>query len=251
MPFVNDETTATEQKTPDYTPQEWNKMCEANARLRQSLEFARKCGEEQAEILRDLEIENKKLNDELKGFKSICNEYLESEESSWEQLAMWCDEKTEEIVDLKEEIDDLEEKVEELEAQVEELEAQVEELEDDVDRLSDLEIENKKLKEENDKTEGVLEQLQQYIEWFDDIEDILEVNDGCCVELVKELKEEASHYDYILKHRDTLLEESEESFMKIHKLEEENEKLKEENEKLDWKNKEWIKFMKAAMNRNN
>jgi len=138
MPFVNDETTATEQKTPDYTPQEWNwKLCEANARLHQSLEFARKCGEEQAEFLRDLEIENKKLNEELKGFKSICNEYLESEESSWEQLSMWCDEKTEEIVDLKEEIDDLEEKVEQLEAQVEELEAQVEELEEQVEELEE------------------------------------------------------------------------------------------------------------------
>ena len=35
-------------------------------------------------------------------------------------------------------------------------------------------------------------------------------------------------YDYesMKKHRDTLLEESEESFMKIHKLEEENKKLK-------------------------
>jgi len=35
------------------------------------------------------------------------------------------------------------------------------------------------------------------------------------------------------KHRDTLLEQSEETFMKVHNLEEENKKLKEENENLE------------------
>ena len=47
-------------------------------------------------------------------------------------------------------------------------------------------------------------------------------------EQVEQLQNEACDYESMRKHRDTLLEESEESFMKIHKLEEENEKLKEQ-----------------------
>ena len=42
----------------------------------------------------------------------------------------------------------------------------------------------------------------------------------------EKLKDEACDYESMRKHRDTLLEESEERFMKIHNLEEQNEKLK-------------------------
>ena len=76
-----------------------------------------------------------------------------------------------------------------------------------------LEEENKELKAKIDDLEGRLEDVDHIAgEWEDQVE---------------ELKED---YKSMTKHRDTLLEESEESFMKIHNLEEEMKSLKKSNE---------------------
>jgi phage shock protein A len=54
------------------------------------------------------------LQTEVKGFKSICNEYLCGPEASWQDLSNWCEDKTDEIVEIKDEVEDLEEQVSEL-----------------------------------------------------------------------------------------------------------------------------------------
>ena len=51
------------------------------------------------------------LQSQLDGFKSICNEYLCGPEASWQDLSNWCEDKTDEIVDLKDEVEDLEEQI--------------------------------------------------------------------------------------------------------------------------------------------
>jgi len=51
------------------------------------------------------------LQSQLEGFKSICNEYLCGPEASWQDLSNWCEDKTDEIVDLKDEVEDLEEQI--------------------------------------------------------------------------------------------------------------------------------------------
>ena len=61
------------------------------------------------------------LQTEVEGFKSICNEYLQDESSTWEELRNWCDEKTDEIVEIKDELEDLEEKHEQSEEVLQEL----------------------------------------------------------------------------------------------------------------------------------
>ena len=55
---------------------------------------------------------------ELEGFKSICNEYLCGPEASWEDLSNWCEDKTDEIVEIKDEVEDLEEQVAELQTDI-------------------------------------------------------------------------------------------------------------------------------------
>jgi len=81
------------------------------------------------------------------------------------------------------------------------------------DYIMKLEEENKELKAKIDDLEGRLEDVDHIAgEWEDQVE---------------ELKED---YKSMTKHRDTLLEESEESFMKIHNLEEEMKSLKKSNE---------------------
>ncbi len=68
---------------------------------------------------KDLECETQReLKDkswkEVEGFKSICNEYLCGPEASWQDLSNWCEDKTDEIVELKDEVEDLEEQVADL-----------------------------------------------------------------------------------------------------------------------------------------
>ena len=53
---------------------------------------------------------------ELDGFKSICNEYLCGPEASWQDLSNWCEDKTDEIVEIREELEELEEQVADLKA---------------------------------------------------------------------------------------------------------------------------------------
>jgi chromosome segregation ATPase len=56
----------------------------------------------------------KALTEELSGFKSVCEEYLEDEDSPWTELSSWCEDKTDEICDLKDQIDENEEENEAL-----------------------------------------------------------------------------------------------------------------------------------------
>ena len=60
----------------------------------------------------------KKLQTEAEGFKSICNEYLCGPEASWQDLSNWCEDKTDEIVEINDELEDLEEQVTDLKEQV-------------------------------------------------------------------------------------------------------------------------------------
>lgn len=62
------------------------------------------------------------LQRELDGFKSVCNEYLESEDSSWKELSSWCDQKTDEITELKDEGGNYQYDLEELQGELEPLE---------------------------------------------------------------------------------------------------------------------------------
>jgi len=53
------------------------------------------------ETVEELQKENKKLQEENEGFKSICNEYLDGPEASWQDLSNWCENKTDEITCLE------------------------------------------------------------------------------------------------------------------------------------------------------
>jgi len=79
--------------------------------------------------------------------------------------------------------------------------------------ISELKEKNKNVEEANEELREVIDDLENTILHLESDKD--------------DLEKEACDYESMKKHRDTLLEESEESFMKIHKLEEENEKLKE------------------------
>jgi chromosome segregation ATPase len=61
----------------------------------------------------------KALKEELSGFKSVCEEYLEDEDSPWTELSSWCEDKTDEICYLKEQIDENEEENEALKDEIE------------------------------------------------------------------------------------------------------------------------------------
>ena len=114
----------------------------------------------------------------------------------------------EENKELKEEVDDQEGRLEDVNHIAEEWERQAEEKDSEI----------KKLEEQAEKLEDEVAEKE------DEIDD---------------LKNEACDYESMRKHRDTLLEESEESFMKIHKLEEENKELKELTDGI-MNDKKWI-----------
>jgi chromosome segregation ATPase len=71
--------------------------------------------------VKELRDEMGEMKEELDGFKSICNEYLESEESSWKELSSWCDQKTDEISELKDEGGDYQYDLEELQGELQPL----------------------------------------------------------------------------------------------------------------------------------
>ena len=50
----------------------------------------------------------KKLKEEVEGFRSVCNEYLQDESSTWEELRSWCDEKTDTIADMEDQLEEKE-----------------------------------------------------------------------------------------------------------------------------------------------
>lgn len=104
---------------------------------------------------------------------------------------------------------------------------QNEQLKDTIDRDSGCE-ENARLRKERD---FLLEQNEKFKNSStresestpEDITNYMKELEG----EIEDLKEEACDYESMKKHRDTLLEQSEETFMKVHNLEEENKKLKE------------------------
>jgi len=89
-------------------------------------------------------------------------------------------------------------------------------------KMNDIEIENQELQEHYNNsihTDSIAEAAGEDPEYYRDV---------CCAYTLgqmiienKKLKDEACDYESMRKHRDTLLEESEERFMKIHNLEEE------------------------------
>jgi DNA repair exonuclease SbcCD ATPase subunit len=61
-----------------------------------------------------LKEENQKLKEEVEGFRSVCNEYLQDESSTWEELRNWCDDNSC-CDDLRDTIADMEDQLEEKE----------------------------------------------------------------------------------------------------------------------------------------
>ena len=101
----------------------------------------------------------KKLQTELDGFKSICNEYLSGPEASWQDLSNWCEEKTDEIVELKEEMGELESKTEDFEYDLQSLQSDLKQLDTLMDDLHGI--------SEYDDVADMLTEIQSFLKVCD------------------------------------------------------------------------------------
>ena len=116
------------RKSPAYAAVIWERDClkEENEKLKEEVndrvvieDIAAAFGREGEE---DFDWENEihnlkyteKLKEEVEGFRSVCNEYLQDESSTWEELRNWCDDNSC-CDDLRDTIADMEDQLEEKE----------------------------------------------------------------------------------------------------------------------------------------
>ena len=116
------------RKSPAYAAVIWERDClkEENEKLKEEVndrvvieDIAAAFGREGEE---DFDWENEihnlkyteKLKEEIEGFRSVCNEYLQDESSTWEELRNWCDDNSC-CDDLRDTIADMEDQLEEKE----------------------------------------------------------------------------------------------------------------------------------------
>ena len=117
------------RKSPAYAAVIWERDClkEENEKLKEEVndrvaieDIAVAFGREGEE---DFDWENEihnlkyteKLKEEVEGFRSVCNEYLQDESSTWEELRNWCDDNSDSDA-LRDKIADLEDQLDEKEA---------------------------------------------------------------------------------------------------------------------------------------
>jgi len=84
------------RKSPAYAAVIWERDClkEENQKVKEQLE--------------DDTRQVHQLFAEVEGFRSVCNEYLQDESSTWEELRSWCDEKTDTIADMEDQLEEKE-----------------------------------------------------------------------------------------------------------------------------------------------
>jgi len=126
-----------------------------------------------------------------------------------------------------------------LKGEIEELKEGIEELKEEIDDIYKKLREAEGIKEFMTDRDGIAEAVYDYVQGFHEKDDEIE-----------KLKEEACDYEGMRKHRDTLLEESEELKEEIEKLKEENKKLKDDCVKSALIMKEFERFINKEKEEN-